>query len=162
MPSTVASRANSSAGRVTLRLRMSRATRAWWHDLESLASRWLLPTVSWLGFLCSSLWRAWRHLLDSDVAYAHIYARDRYRCMSPVCNRRDVTPHHLKFRSAGGGDEDENIASLCTWCHLHGVHGGRIRASGTAALIHWELGAPTSPCLVVHGRERQLPENPLA
>jgi hypothetical protein len=34
------------------------------------------------------------------------------------------------------------------------VHGGRIRASGTARLVHWELGAPGSPCLVVHGRER--------
>jgi len=144
----------SGAGRVTLRLQMSRDTRAWWRDLEALARRWLPPTMSWLRFLCSSLWRAWRHELDSKVAYAHIYARDRYRCMSPVCDRRDVTPHHLKFRSAGGGDEDENVASLCTWCHLHGVHGGRIRATGTAALIHWEFGATPPPCLIVHGRER--------
>ncbi len=74
--------------------------------------------------------------------------------MSPVCNRRDVTPHHLVFRSAGGGDEPANMGSFCTWCHLCGVHGGLIRARGTAELIHWELGALESPCLVVHGRER--------
>lgn len=151
---TPGSRYGASSGRVTLHLKMFRGTRAWWRELEALSRRCLPRTVSWLRFLCLSVWRAWRHLLDSQVAYAHIYARDRHRCMSPVCNRQDVTPHHLTFRSAGGGDEDENVASVCTWCHLHGIHGGRIRATGTADLIHWELGAPTSPCLVVHGRER--------
>jgi hypothetical protein len=106
-----------------------------------------------LRFLCLSMWQAWRHLPGVSVAYSQIYVRDCYRCLSPVCNRRDVTPHHLKFRSAGGSDDPENIGSFCTWCHLSGVHGGRIRATGTAALIHWEIGAGP-PCLVVHGRER--------
>jgi hypothetical protein len=64
-----------------------------------------------------------------------------------------VTPHHLTFRSAGGGEEDENLASLCTWCHLFGVHGGAIRARGPASCIEWELGTP-EPCLRVRGRER--------
>src|SRR5688572_21272485 len=90
-----------------------------------------------------------------EVAYGHIYVRDRYRCSSPVCNRRDVTPHHLQFRSAGGSDDDDNVAAVCTWCHLFGVHGGRIRAEGTAERIHWELGAVDRPCLVVDGRERR-------
>jgi hypothetical protein len=110
--------------------------------------------MGWLRFLCLSLWHAWRHLLDREVAYAQIYIRDRYRCTSPVCSRRDVTPHHLRFRSAGGSDDVCTVASVCTWCHLRGVHGGRIRARGTARLIHWEFGAPSSPCIVVHGRER--------
>jgi hypothetical protein len=44
--------------------------------------------------------------------------------------------------------------SPCTWCHLFGVHGGRIRARGKAGNIHWEFGPVSSPCLVVHGRER--------
>jgi hypothetical protein len=144
----------SSAGRIVLRLRMSRGTYAWWRGLEAQARRWLARGMSWLRFLCLSMWGAWRHLLGSDVAYARIYIRDRYRCMSPVCNRSDVTPHHLHFRSAGGSDHDCNIGSFCTWCHLCGVHGGRIRAHGTAALIRWEFGAVRSPCLVVHGRER--------
>jgi len=144
----------SSAGRVTLRLRMSHETRLWWYQLQALARRWLPRGVSWLRFLCLSLWQAWQHLLGASVAYGHIYIRDRYRCTSPVCNRRDVTPHHIRFRSAGGSDEDDNLTSPCTWCHLFGVHGGRIRARGHAGEIHWEFGAPSSPCLVVHGRER--------
>jgi hypothetical protein len=146
--------AGSSAGRVALRLRLSRATFAWWRGLEAQARRWLPCGMSWLRFLCLSMWQAWRHLLGTDVAYGHIYVRDRYRCMSPVCNRRDVTPHHLVFRSAGGSDDPLNTCSVCTWCHLCGVHGGRIRARGTAERIRWELGAVSDPCLVVDGRER--------
>jgi len=143
-----------SAGRVTLRLRCSRDVAAWWRRLAELAVPHLPPGMSWLRFACLSLWRAWEHELEHDVAYGHIYVRDRYRCTSPVCNRRDVTPHHLQFRSAGGSDDDENIGSVCTWCHLLGVHGGRIRARGPASCIHWELGPVRSPCVVVHGRER--------
>jgi hypothetical protein len=143
-----------SAGRVTLRLRMSRETACWWRSLEAQARISLPRGMSWLRFLCLSVWDAWQHLLGAEVAYGHIYIRDRYRCMSPVCNRRDVTPHHLQFRSAGGSDEAHNVGSFCTWCHLHGVHGGRIRARGMAHLIHWEFGAPDAPCLIVHGRER--------
>jgi HAMP domain-containing protein len=144
----------ASKGRVELRLRVSRANSAWWRGLEAQARRWLPSSTSWLRFLCLSIWNAWRHLLGTSVAYGHIYIRDRYRCSSPVCTRRDVTPHHLQFRSAGGSDEDENVAAVCTWCHLFGVHGGRIRAEGTAERIHWELGAADRPCLVVDGRVR--------
>lgn len=110
--------------------------------------------MSWLRFLCLSVWQSWRHLLGARGAYGHIYVRDRFRCTSPVCNRRDVTPHHIQFRSAGGSDEDHNITSPCTWCHLHGVHGGSIRATGTADHLHWELGPRNAPTLIVHGRER--------
>jgi hypothetical protein len=148
------SRTAARAGRVTLRLRMSPGNAAWWRSLEARAAGSLPRGVSWLRFLCLSVWQAWRHLLGAEVAYGHIYVRDRFRCMSPVCNRRDVTPHHLRFRSAGGSDDDDNIGSLCLWCHLHGVHGGRIRARGPAWRIRWELGARGSPCVVVEGRER--------
>jgi len=148
-------RPGGSAGRVPLRLRVSRDTYVWWRRLEAQARRWLPRGMSWLKFLCLSLWRGWRHLLGRNVAYGGIYVRDRYRCRSPVCSRQDVTPHHLVFRSAGGGDEASNVATVCSWCHLLGIHGGRIRAQGTAELIHWELGAPEHPCLVVHGRERR-------
>jgi hypothetical protein len=144
-----------AAGRITLRLRVSRATRACWRSLEGQARRWLPRGISFLRFCCLALWKAWRHLLEPNVAYGHIYIRDRHRCTSPVCNRRDVTPHHLKFRSQGGTDDDENVASVCVWCHLLGIHGGRIRAKGTADRIRWELGGRDAPCLVVEGRERR-------
>lgn len=86
--------------------------------------------------------------------YGGIYLRDGYRCRSPVCSRRDVTPHHLRFRSRGGGDEPDNLATVCSWCHLFGIHGGRIRAEGTARRIRWELGPTGEPCVVVDGRDR--------
>ena len=156
-PPRAVSRACSFAGRVTLRLRMSRDTCAWWRGHEAQARRWLPRGMSWLRFLCLSVWQSWRHLLGTQVAYGHIYVRDRFRCTSPVCNRQDVTPHHLQFRSAGGSDEPHNITGLCTWCHLCGVHGGRIRALGTAGHIRWELGTRNAPSLVVHERERMEP-----
>jgi len=146
----------ASAGRVAWRLRVSRSTYSWWRGLEAQARRWLPRGMSWLKFLCLSFWRGWRQMLGGDVAYGQIYLRDLYRCMSPVCSRRDVTPHHLKFRSAGGSDEDANVAAVCTCCHLSGIHGGRIRAVGSAECIHWEFGAANDPCLVVHGRQRRV------
>jgi len=149
-----ASSVGSSAGRVVLRLRVSRSTYAWWRGLEAQARRWLPRGMSWLRFLCLSLWEAWRHLLGADVEYGQIYMRDRCRCTVPVCSRKDVTPHHLQFRSAGGSDEGRNLTSPCTWCHLYGIHGGRIRAVGSADCIRWELGPVGCPCVVVHGRER--------
>jgi hypothetical protein len=150
----IGARGIPSAGRVALRWRVSRANYAAWRGLEAQARRWLPNGMSWLRFLCLSLWSAWRHLLGTSVAYGQIYIRDRFRCSSPVCSRRDVTPHHILFRSAGGSDDPRNTTSVCTWCHLCGVHGGRIRAVGAAERIRWELGAPGCPCLVVHGRER--------
>ncbi len=143
----------AQAGRVSLRLLVSREVRAWWRALEAQCTRWLPRGVSWLRFACLCVWESWRHLLGVPVAYGRIYLRDRYQCSSPVCCREDVTPHHLTFRSAGGGEEDENLLSLCTWCHLFGVHGGTIRAQGRASSIEWELGAP-EPCVRVRGRER--------
>lgn len=141
-------------GRVRLRMCVSRETFAWWHELERQARRWLPKDMSWVRFLCLSIWRAWSHTLGQDVPYRDVYARDRERCTSPVCHRKDVTPHHLEFRSAGGSDEDDNVVAVCTWCHLYGVHGGRIRAKGTARRIRWELGPLDRPCVVVEGRQR--------
>jgi hypothetical protein len=155
-PNALAGRLCSSAGRVALRLRMSRDAYRWWRGLEAQARRWLPPRMSWLRFLCLSVWQAWRHLLGSHAAYGHIYIRDRFRCTSPVCNRRDVTPHHIQFRSAGGSDDAHNLTSPCAWCHLHGIHGGRIRAVGPAGQIRWELGPKGAPSLIVHGRERMV------
>jgi hypothetical protein len=155
-PNALGAHPRSAAGRVTLHLRMSRDTYRWWRGMEAQARRWLPPRMSWLHFLCLSVWHAWRHLLGSDVAYGSIYIRDRFRCTSPVCNRRDVTPHHIKFRSAGGSDGAHNLTSPCAWCHLHGIHGGRIRALGTAGDIRWELGPRHAPSLIVHGRERMV------
>jgi hypothetical protein len=139
-------------GRVTLRLRVGTGTRRYFRWLEGLFHRRGPRGVGFLRFLCCSLIDSWKHSLGSDVAYADVYARDGYRCANPVCARRDVTPHHLRFCSAGGDDSTENVASLCVWCHLEGVHGGRLRAAPPASDITWTIGRNRHT--VVHGRQR--------
>jgi hypothetical protein len=86
-------------------------------------------------------WRApWR-------PFGKILSRDGYRCLVPACgSRRNLQVHHVVFRSAGGGDEEHNLGTLCQGHHLHGIHGGRVRASGCApdGLV-WELGVGLRP-----------------
>jgi 5-methylcytosine-specific restriction endonuclease McrA len=53
-----------------------------------------------------------------------IYSRDEWKCRH-CGNRSTLTPHHVTFRSAGGGDESSNILTLCMKCH-DDVHGGRL------------------------------------
>ncbi len=143
----------SSRGRVRLCFYVPRWVAQWWRGMRAVAKAHLPPGVSFLRYLCSCVWRGWQHLLGADMKYGGVYLRDRFRCSSPVCTRRDVTPHHVRFRSAGGGDEPGNLASVCSWCHLHGIHEGRIRVRGTAGRLHWEIGKG-QPRLVVEGRER--------
>ena len=128
------------SGRVTLRFQVSAEARRYYRWLERFFARFAPAGLSFFGFLCQALLDAWQHALGSTAEYAQLYARDRYRCRSPVCGRRDVTPHHLRFRSQGGDDSLENLVSLCVWCHLEGIHGGRLRASPPASDIDWTLG----------------------
>ena len=121
-----------------------------WCALEDEYRKSGLPW-SFVGFACAAVWETWAPTMETEVAYAHIYARDLQRCSSPVCTRRDLTPHHLKFRAHGGGDEDQNVASLCVHCHLRGIHEGRLRARPPASRIRWEIGR--EPILFVDGRE---------
>lgn len=137
-------------GGVRVRLRVSRDTARFFRGLEAALGRHLPRSVSFTELLCVLFWDAWKHLCQRDEAYARIYARDRYTCSSPVCSRHDVTPHHVRFRALGGGDEDANVTALCTWCHLEGVHGGRIEVTGQVGALTWQLGG-----LRVVGREKR-------
>jgi hypothetical protein len=139
-------------GRVTLRCVVKEKTRRFFRALERVFER--VSTLvcrapaSFLRFLCENFCRIWlpalrrERLTDSGEPpeYFGVYRRDVFRCTSPVCTRKDVTPHHLVFRSRGGGDDDENVASLCVWCHLHGIHEGRIAAEPPASHIRWRIG----------------------
>jgi hypothetical protein len=51
-----------------------------------------------------------------------------------------VTPHHIEFRAHGGDDSEENLATACAWCHLHGIHEGRLAARPPASAIRWRIG----------------------
>jgi hypothetical protein len=139
--------------RVTLKVRVARPTYRYFKWLESAFRKHGPRTMSFLRYLCVASIYEWQQKPRGRVAYDHIYERDRGRCTSPVCTRRDLTPHHLVRRSAGGDDSDENLASLCVWCHLAGVHGGSLKVDAPASSMTWYIGRPvhTRVC----GRERR-------
>jgi hypothetical protein len=129
------------AGRRVLRLALPEDLADLWISVERLYERRRIRGVGFARFLCLELWRAWGPGLgEPRVAYRNIYERDRFRCLSPVCSRRDVTPHHLTFRSHGGDDSEENLATACAWCHLQGIHDGRLAAKPPASSIRWRIG----------------------
>jgi hypothetical protein len=140
------------AGKVTLRWRVTDDVARAWHALAKLHRRSRLPGTL-VELLCVTMWRSWSHALGTDVAYGDIYARERYRCSSPVCFSRNQTPHHIVFRSQGGDDDPENLTAPCACCHLEGIHGGSIQVSGPASEIRWQLGR--EPIVEVRGRERR-------
>ncbi|MFW6197973.1 MAG: HNH endonuclease [Myxococcota bacterium] len=137
-------------GRTRLSFRMSgdlaaefrRLERAW-HDAGQ-------PDGTFVAFFCRCFWRAWGHIFDDEpVEYEEIYQRERYQCASPTCERRDMTPHHLVFRSQGGGDEPDNVVGLCSCCHLQLIHTeGSVKAEAPATHMSWK-----TPVLEVEGRE---------
>jgi hypothetical protein len=144
-------RASTARREGLLRLRVREDLYEAFRALEDQYRRSGLPW-SFVSFLCQTVWESWWHELgDPDVAYAHIYERDGWRCRCPVCLDRHVQPHHLVYRSRGGDDSDENLASVSDWCHLDGIHAGLLSADGPASCIRWRIGNP--PILEVVGRE---------
>ncbi|RLB45773.1 MAG: hypothetical protein DRJ42_29175, partial [Deltaproteobacteria bacterium] len=108
-----------------------------------------------LSFICRTFWWVWGPMLGVSDKWEMTYRRDGYRCASPVCRRRDVTLHHLVYRSAGGGDEGGNVLSVCAWCHLEGEHGGRLKVRPPSERPRWEMGRRgRAAVVVVEGRER--------
>ncbi len=153
-PPALPSTAGAPSATVTLHLRVSDDTARDFRHWEAIYLRHrgsALRDTTFLRFACELFLDTWRPR-GSEVEYAHIYERDRHRCQSPCCGRRDVTPHHLRFRSRGGDDSDENLTSLCTWCHLEGIHRGQISATPPASNIRWTFGR--SAHTVVEGRRR--------
>lgn len=134
-------------------LRLSDELYAHWRTIEEEFHALAGVRSSFIAFMCLSLWSTWLPFLEAwDDKWAHVYRRDRHRCQNPVCTRHDATPHHIVFRAHGGGDEAENMVTLCSWCHLESVHRGRIRVEGTARALSWRLGR--RPTLEVQERTR--------
>jgi 5-methylcytosine-specific restriction endonuclease McrA len=53
-----------------------------------------------------------------------VLERDGWRCQ--LCGSMStVEVHHLRFRSRGGEDCDENLITICQPCH-EAIHGGFI------------------------------------
>jgi len=124
-----------SLGETTVRLSLTEATATLWHALERLhsASESDHPEPdSFVAFLARAVAKSWSGVADTRVAYEDVYLRDRWRCASPVCRSRRVTPHHVTFRSHGGGETRTNLIALCPVCHLELVHGGILTVRGLA------------------------------
>jgi hypothetical protein len=141
--------------RVRHRFVVTRDTRELWDSFEDCfhaARPWLPQGTTLVQFLSVAFVTEWGHVLAKEVKFRGIYARDDQQCQSPVCMRRDKTPHHLVFRAHGGSDDPENVITLCVWCHLFAVHEGRIKARGPASEPRFELGR--DPILVVEGRRK--------
>ena len=138
------------AGMVPLRMRLRSETVGFWRDIARLFET-SGEAGSFVDFLIRAFWSVWLRRDPERVAYQDVYERARLRCASPVCSNRDLTPHHLKFRGHGGGEERSNLAGLCVTCHLEVLHLGRMKAAPPAHDIHWTLGR--DGFLEIHGRE---------
>ncbi len=122
----------------TLRLSLSDDLARFWSGLERVHAG-MDPTESFVAFLVRSVTKSWAGTVAGGGAYSDIYLRDRWRCASPICRSRNVQPHHIVFRSHGGGEQPGNLVSICTKCHLELVHLGKLRVSGDAEVrLRWQ------------------------
>jgi hypothetical protein len=71
-----------------------------------------------------------------------VFARDGFRCTVPGCTSyRNLHAHHVRYRSAGGSDDESNLTTLCAKHHLRGVHAGIVRIRGRApGALRFALG----------------------
>jgi len=84
------------------------------------------------------------HARQMRKKYA-LFDRDGWQCRVPgCCAYGPLHLHHIVFRSHGGGDEPENLVSLCDF-HHKALHDGWIRCVGRAPdALYWELGVDRS------------------
>lgn len=53
---------------------------------------------------------------EYDRLKRYVLRRDKWRCRA--CGyRNNLSVHHVHYRSSGGGDTPENLATLCSDCH---------------------------------------------
>ena len=102
---------------------------------------WVGPAEC-LGRMCDHFVASWEGIRERRVTpQRQAIERDRGFCQVPGCSRAAVHAHHVVWRSRGGDDEPENLVSLCSGHHLHGIHRGYIRVSGRAPdRLVWEIG----------------------
>jgi hypothetical protein len=102
-----------------------------------------LPTAGEaLGAMLDHALSTWGALDDKVAARHRIFARDGWRCAAPGCSSmQNLHDHHIRFRSAQGGNALENRITLCAFHHLRGVHAGLLRCGGRAPDgLRWEMG----------------------
>jgi hypothetical protein len=110
--------------------------------VRKVEGRWLSPGAC-LVRVAEHFIETWKPLLGGrKPRRAKVRDRDEGFCQVPGCSRVATQVHHIRHRSQGGGEEPENLVSLCAPHHLHGIHRGWMKVGGRApdALV-WELGA---------------------
>src|SRR2546428_904564 len=105
------------------------------------AGRWI-PPGECLRMIAEHFCAVWEPILEGkSTVQKEVLERDRGLCQVPGCSRIAAHAHHIQFRSAGGGDEPENLVSLCAAHHLQCVHNGWVRVTGKAPdQLRWQLG----------------------
>jgi hypothetical protein len=121
--------------------RVVRVVEAAVRAVRKVEGRWLSPGAC-LARVAQHFVETWKPLLAGRrPRRARVLERDGHWCQVPGCSRLAAHAHHIRPRSLGGGDEPENLVSLCAAHHLHGLHRGWIGVAGRApgALV-WRLG----------------------
>jgi hypothetical protein len=127
--------------RVWMPVSVAEVVKAAFRAARAAAKRWL-SAGECLVTLAEHFIETWRaQLKQANTLQRRIRARDRHFCQVPGCSRAAVHAHHIKARSQGGSDDPSNLISLCAAHHLHGIHGGRMRVTGSAPdKLAWEFG----------------------
>jgi hypothetical protein len=107
---------------------------------RAATGRWLDPSAC-LERVARHFLAAWAHLpRPGNTPQRRALRRDRHHCQVPGCSRAAAHAHHVRFRSHGGADAEENLVGLCAAHHLVAVHGGWLRVRGVAPdRLTWEL-----------------------
>jgi hypothetical protein len=143
-----------SRAKVTLKLRVDPEVALLWRQVQHAYREAGFDEEQMVRQLCLTFWQTWAQHLGTSDKWEAIYARERYECSNPVCPRKDVTLHHLRFRAHGGTDDPENLSAPCAWCHLEGIHGGRIKALPPASSATWIAGR--TPVVKIEGRDKTV------
>jgi 5-methylcytosine-specific restriction endonuclease McrA len=66
--------------------------------------------------------------------HRQVLERDGWRCQ--VCgSMQHLQVHHLQFRSQSGGDEEQNLITLCAQCHAQVHRKAVVSALGSISLF---------------------------
>ena len=63
-----------------------------------------------------------------------VLERDGWRCQLCV-SIQNLQVHHLQFRSQSGGDEEQNLITLCAQCHAQVHRKAVVSALGSISLF---------------------------
>lgn len=110
------------------------------HAARKTAGRSLSPGECLLA-IAEHFIEVWKPIVaQRDTLQTRIRKRDRHLCQVRGCSRPAVHAHHIVPRSQCGSDHPSNLVSLCAAHHLRGIHGARMRVTGTAPdKLRWEL-----------------------